>query len=68
MAYFPNIGKVQFEGRDSNNPLAFKHYNPRSSRARQDDEGTSALRRAYWHTFTGDGTDPFGVGTMYVLG
>ena len=52
MAYFESVGKIQYEGRDSNNPLAFKHYNPRSSCAWQDDGGTSSLRRgllAYIH-------------------
>ncbi len=26
--YFPGIGKIAYEGRDSDNPLAFKWYNP----------------------------------------
>ena len=25
-SYFPQIGKIPFEGRESRNPLAFKHY------------------------------------------
>jgi xylose isomerase len=24
--FFPGIGRIPFEGRDSDNPLAFKHY------------------------------------------
>jgi len=28
MSYFPNIGKIQYEGPASKNPLAFRHYNP----------------------------------------
>jgi len=27
--YFPEINKIEFEGPDSKNPLAFKHYNPK---------------------------------------
>ena len=26
--YFPNLGKIPFEGKDSKNPLAFHYYNP----------------------------------------
>ena len=26
--YFPEIGKIKFEGKDSKNPLAFHYYNP----------------------------------------
>ena len=26
--FFPNIGKIKYEGTDSKNPLSFKHYNP----------------------------------------
>lgn len=62
--YFPGIGTIPFEGPDSDNPLAFKHYD-----ARQKVMGKSMadhLRFAvcYWHTFKGLGGDPFGPGTM----
>ena len=26
--FFKGIGNISFEGKDSKNPLAFKHYNP----------------------------------------
>ncbi len=64
MAYFPNISKIQFEGRDSKNPLAFKHYNPDQVVLGKTMEEHLRFAVAYWHTFTGDGTDPFGAGTM----
>lgn len=61
--YFPGIGRIPFEGRDSDNPLAFKVYQA----DRRIGEKTMAehLRFAvcYWHTFTNAGHDPFGPGT-----
>ncbi|GFR38559.1 xylose isomerase [Insulibacter thermoxylanivorax] len=64
MAYFPNISKIQFEGRDSKNPLAFKHYNPDQVVLGKTMKDHLRFAVSYWHTFTGDGTDPFGAGTM----
>jgi xylose isomerase len=63
MAAFPHISKITYEGPQSKNPLAFKHYN-----AEEVIDGKSLrdhLRFAvsYWHTFRGTGADPFGVGT-----
>ena len=61
---FKNIDRISYEGPQSKNPLAFKHYD-----AGELVEGRSMrehLRFAvvYWHTFRGTGSDPFGVGTM----
>ncbi|MGL4421067.1 MAG: xylose isomerase [Gemmataceae bacterium] len=64
MSYFPDVSKVNYEGPDSKNPLAFRHYNP----AELVEGKTMAehLRFAvcYWHTICGSGSDPFGPGTM----
>jgi xylose isomerase len=61
--YFPGIGRIPYEGRDSDNPLAFKHYDA----ARRIGTRTMAehLRFAvcYWHSFCNAGHDPFGPGT-----
>ena len=64
MAYFPEIPKIPFEGPKSKNPLAFKHYN-----ADEVVEGKSLrdwlrFSVAYWHTFRGTGSDPFGSATL----
>jgi xylose isomerase len=61
--YFPGIGRIPFEGRDSDNPLAFKHYD--ADRKIGDKTMAEHLRFAvcYWHTFTNAGHDPFGPGT-----
>jgi xylose isomerase len=62
--YFPDVPKIPYEGPDSTNPLAFRHYNP----TEVVDGKTMAdhLRFAvcYWHTICGTGSDPFGPGTM----
>ncbi|SEP11013.1 xylose isomerase [Paenibacillus sp. OV219] len=63
MAYFNNIGKIAFEGKGSDNPLAFKHYNPSEVVLGKTMEEHLRFAVAYWHTFTGAGSDPFGVGT-----
>ncbi|MHC4258723.1 MAG: xylose isomerase [Planctomycetota bacterium] len=62
--FFPTIKKIKYEGPDSKNPLAFKHY-----KANQKVMGKTMaehLRFAvcYWHTFKGLGSDPFGPGTI----
>ncbi|AZN39889.1 xylose isomerase [Paenibacillus albus] len=63
MTYFKNIGKIAYEGKGSDNPLAFKHYNPSEVILGKTMEEHLRFAVAYWHTFTGAGSDPFGVGT-----
>ncbi|UVI28854.1 xylose isomerase [Paenibacillus spongiae] len=63
MTYFTNIGKIQYEGKGSDNPLAFKHYNPQEKILGKTMEEHLRFAVAYWHTFVGSGADPFGVGT-----
>ena len=63
MPAFPEINRIAFEGPQSKNLLAFRHYN-----ADEKVEGRSMrdhLRFSvvYWHTFRGQGADPFGPGT-----
>jgi xylose isomerase len=63
-AHFPAIGPIAFEGLRTDNPLAFRHYNP----AEIVDGRTLAehlrFSVAYWHSFRGVGGDPFGPGTI----
>jgi len=61
--YFKGVSKIQFEGRESDNPLAFKWYD--ENRIIGDKSMKEHLRFAvaYWHTFCGTGADPFGPGT-----
>ncbi|MFJ9252304.1 xylose isomerase [Bacillus pumilus] len=58
------IGKIQFEGKQSKNPLAFKHYNPSEMIGGKTMKDHLRFSVAYWHTLTADGTDMFGTGTM----
>ncbi|SEN66962.1 D-xylose isomerase [Mesobacillus persicus] len=63
MAYFENINKIRYEGAKSQNPFAFKYYNPEEKINGKTMEELLRFSVAYWHTFTADGGDPFGAGT-----
>ncbi len=62
--YFPEVEKVEYKGRNSKDPLSFKHYNP------EETVGSSTMSEhlrfsvAYWHSFTARGSDPFGAKTI----
>jgi xylose isomerase len=62
--YFESANKVLYEGKDSKNPLAFKYYNPDEVVGGKTMKDRLRFSVAYWHTFTADGTDPFGAATM----
>jgi xylose isomerase len=62
--YFPNIGKIQFEGRESDNPLAFRFYDENRVIAGKTMKEHFKFAIAYWHSFCGTGGDPFGPGTI----
>ncbi|WP_435414402.1 xylose isomerase [Polaribacter aestuariivivens] len=64
MEYFKGINKIQFEGKESDNPLAFKYYNPEQVVAGKKMKDWFKFSIAYWHTFCGQGSDPFGPGTQ----
>lgn len=61
--YFSGIGKIQYEGKESKNPLAFKWYNEDQMIAGKSMKDHFRFAVAYWHTLCGDGGDPFGGGT-----
>lgn len=62
--YFDQINKIAYEGADSTNPLAFKHYN--ASEVVLGKTMAEHLRMAacYWHNFCWNGQDVFGQGTF----
>ncbi|MBA0883590.1 xylose isomerase [Flavobacterium undicola] len=62
--YFKGIGEIKFEGKESDNPLAFKYYNPDQIVAGKTMREHFKFSIAYWHTFCGQGSDPFGPGTQ----
>ncbi len=62
--YFPGIGMIGFEGKGSDNPLAFKFYDPDKIVAGKTMRDHMRFAIAYWHSFCADGADPFGRPTM----
>jgi xylose isomerase len=62
--YFKGIGDIKFEGKESDNPMAFKYYNPDQVVAGKTMREHFKFAIAYWHTFCGQGADPFGPGTQ----
>ena len=61
--YFPTIPKVKYEGSASNQPFAFKYYNPDEIICGKPMREHLKFALSYWHTLCGDGTDMFGRGT-----
>ncbi len=62
--FFGNIGKIKYEGAESTNPLAYRHYNPDEVVMGKRMEEHLRFAVAYWHTFVWPGTDPFGGNTF----
>ena len=61
--FFPSVGKIQFEGIESRNPLAFRYYDENKVVAGKTMKEHFRFAMAYWHTLCGTGGDPFGPGT-----
>lgn len=62
--YYKGIGVIKYEGKESDNPLAFKYYNPDQIVAGKSMREHFKFSIAYWHSFCGQGADPFGPGTQ----
>ncbi|PZR24811.1 MAG: xylose isomerase [Citrobacter freundii] len=58
--YFKGIGQIRYEGRDTDNPLAFRWYDENRSVAGKTMKEYLRFACAYWHSFNGSGADPFG--------
>ena len=61
--YFKGINKIQFEGKESKNPMAFRYYDENKVVGGKTMKDHLRFAVAYWHTFCGEGGDPFGPGT-----
>ncbi len=61
--YFKGISRIRYEGKDSDNPMAFRYYNPKQRVGKKTMEEHLRFAIAYWHSFCGTGGDPFGPGT-----
>jgi len=62
--YFPGVGHIPFEGRESDNPLAFKFYERERMVGDKTMEQHLRFAACYWHTFCAKGSDPFGEDTQ----
>ncbi|MDR0873407.1 MAG: xylose isomerase [Prevotellaceae bacterium] len=61
--YFPTVGKIKFEGKESKNPLAFRYYDAEKTVYGKKMKDWFKFSMAWWHTLCADGGDPFGPGT-----
>ena len=63
-SHFPKIKPIAYEGPRTSNPLAFRHYNPSEMIEGRTLKQHLRFSIAYWHSFRGVGSDPFGPGTI----
>ncbi len=62
MSAFPEIERIPFEGPSSKNPLAFRYYDENELVEGKTMRDHLRFSVTYWHTFRGEGADPFGPG------
>ena len=62
--FYKGVRAISFEGKTSDNPLAFKFYNPDQMVMGKSMRDNFKFAVAYWHSFCGQGGDPFGPGTQ----
>ena len=61
--YFPEIGKIKFEGKDSKNPMAYRYYDAEKLVLGKPMKEWLKFAMAWWHTLCAEGGDQFGGGT-----
>ena len=61
--FFPGIGKIQFEGKESRNPMAFRYYDANKVVMGKTMAEWLKFAMAWWHTLCAEGADQFGGGT-----
>jgi xylose isomerase len=61
--YFPTVGKIRFEGKESKNPLSFRYYDPEKVVYGKPMKEWFKFSMCWWHTLCAEGGDPFGPGT-----
>ena len=61
--FFPEIGKIKFEGVNSKNPLSFRYYDPEKVVNGKKMKDWFKFAMAWWHTLCAEGADQFGGGT-----
>ncbi|MEN2399105.1 xylose isomerase [Flavobacterium sp. MC2016-06] len=63
--YYKGIGKIEYEGKESDNPLAFRYYNPDQIVAGKTMREHFKFAISYWYSFGGNGSDLFGDATQH---
>lgn len=58
--YFPGIGKIKFEGKDSKNPMAYRYYDAEKVILGKPMKEWLKFAMAWWHTLCAEGGDQFG--------
>jgi len=61
--YFPEIAKIQYEGPESKNIMAYHYYDPEKVVAGRKMKDWFKFAMAWWHTLCAEGSDQFGPGT-----
>ena len=61
--FFPGIGKIHFEGKESRNPMAFRYYDAEKVIMGKKMKDWLKFSMAWWHTLCAEGADQFGGGT-----
>ena len=64
MEFFKSIPKIQYEGANTQNPLAFRFYNPDEVIGGKTMREQLRFAVSYWHTMCAGGTDMFGSETL----
>jgi xylose isomerase len=62
--HFPGISKVTYRGPDSDDPLAYRYYDPNRIVLGKTMQEHLRFAVCYWHTFCWPGSDVFGQGTF----
>ena len=62
--FFPEVDRIAYEGPESDEALAFDYYDPEEVVGDRTMAEHLRFSVAFWHTFTEDGSDPFGAPTM----
>ena len=63
--FFPGVAPIKFEGKESRNPLAFRHYDADRVVMGKPMKEWMRFAMAWWHTLCADGSDPFGGPTIH---
>ncbi len=58
--FFKGISQIKYEGLESDNPLAFRWYDENKIVGGKTMKESLRFACAYWHSFVGNGADPFG--------